>query len=114
MKAFYLCRHEDVSNTSGTGRVAEVVQFADGSVAVRWVAAMNATRVASTTVFNSLEDLLRVHGHEGKTILEPVLDDEGVRKIEDRVKRLEQSLGAALALLDGHGIAVPEEIRKAR
>lgn len=113
MKAFYLRRHEDVSRTSGIGRVAEVVEFDDGSVAVRWVASMNATRVASTTIFSSLDDLLRVHGHAGKTILEPVLDDGTARELEDRVKSLEQSLQTAVAVLESNGIPVPDEVQKA-
>ena len=74
MKLYYLCRKEDVSQTSGTGQVAEVAEFDDGTVAVRWPASMNATGVASTTIFNSLEDLLRVHGHEGRTVAELVVD----------------------------------------
>jgi hypothetical protein len=76
MKTYYLCRREDVSHTSGTGHVAQVAEFDDGAVVVRWLASKNATGVASTTIFNSLEDLLKVHGHEGRTVAEPVLDGD--------------------------------------
>jgi hypothetical protein len=74
MKIYRLCRKEDVSGTSGTGNIAEVAEFDDGSVVVRWIASMNAAGVASTTVFNSLADLLKVHGHEGRTYVETVFD----------------------------------------
>lgn len=36
MRRFVFQRNEDVSGTSGTGIVAEGVQFTDGTVAVRW------------------------------------------------------------------------------
>ena len=62
MKFYHLCRKEDVSHISGTGHVAEVAEFNDGTVAVRWPAAKNAAGVASTSIFNSLPDLLKVHG----------------------------------------------------
>ena len=85
MRFYYLYRKEDVSRTSGTGHLAQVAEFDDGAVEVRWLALSNATGVASTTVFNSLDDLLRVHGHEGRTLVEPVLDDGGIRYLEVRV-----------------------------
>ena len=74
MKLYYLCRREDVSGTSGTGHVAQVAEFDDGSVAVRWIAATNAAGVASTTIFNCIDDLVKVHGHGGKTSVELVAD----------------------------------------
>ena len=71
MRFYYLWRKEDVSRTSGTGHMAEVTEFDDGAVVVRWLALSNATGVASTIVFNSLDDLLRVHRHEGRTVVNP-------------------------------------------
>ena len=85
MKFYYLCRKEDVSHISGTGHVAEVAEFSDGTVAVRWLAAKNAAGVASTAVFDSLADLLKVHGHEGRTIAEPIVDGGHVCGAEERV-----------------------------
>lgn len=35
-RRFRLIRHHDVSGVSGTGPVAEGVQFTDGAVALRW------------------------------------------------------------------------------
>ena len=74
MKFYYLCRKEDVSGTSGTGHVAEVAEFDDGTVVVHWPRDRNAAGVVSTTVFNSIDDVLTVHGHDGKTDVELVYD----------------------------------------
>lgn len=104
---YYLCRNEDVSNTSGTGHVAEIAEFDDGSVAVRWMASSNATGVASTTIFNSLQDLLKVHGHEGRTIAEPALNGNCLRPLEE----LQRALLSAVKLLDEYGVPVPEKLR---
>jgi hypothetical protein len=64
MRLYHLCRKEDISGTSGTGHVAELAEFDDGTVVVRWMRDRNAAGVASTTVFNSLADLLKVLRHE--------------------------------------------------
>jgi len=62
MRKFHLVRHVDVHGISGTGHVAEGVVFSDGTVAMRWL-----TATASSTFFNSVEDLLIIHGHQGAT-----------------------------------------------
>ena len=95
MKAYFLCRREDVSGTSGTGHVAQVAEFDDGTVVVRWIASMNAVGVASTTVFNSIDDLLKVHGHQGKTGLHLLLDSGRVEELEAEVAALRNALAAA-------------------
>jgi hypothetical protein len=62
MKQFYLQRNEDESGVSGTGIVAEGVIFTDGKCAMRWL-----TDIASTAVYNSIQDITYIHGHNGKT-----------------------------------------------
>lgn len=59
-----LRRTEDVSGLSGTGMVAEGVEFTDGRVAMRW-----RTEVTSTVLYDSVEDVVWIHGHEGRTEL---------------------------------------------
>lgn len=76
MRFYYLCRKDDVSGTSGTGRVAQVAEFDDGAVVVRWVASMNAAGVPSTTHFASIDDMLRIHGHQGRTVVDLVVDTD--------------------------------------
>ena len=63
-RPFALYRHQDVTGVSGTGSVAHGVQFADGQVVIRWLGAS-----PSTVVWASLDDAMKVHGHDGKTHL---------------------------------------------
>lgn len=107
MKMYFLCRKEDVSGTSGTGHIAQVAEFDDGVVVVRWVAEMNAAGVASTTVFNSLGDVLRIHGHEGRTGVDLVVDSERVQQLENSVTSLRECLRSALETLKLHGLRLP-------
>jgi hypothetical protein len=72
VKTFYLRRNEDVSGKSGTGRIAQVAEFDDGVVVVHWNGDSTKAGIASTEVFNSLDDMMKVHGHEGRTVLEPI------------------------------------------
>jgi hypothetical protein len=62
VRAFELWRHKDETGISGTGIVAEGVQFGDGSCVLRWTAA-----VRSTVFYDSLADVEKIHGHVGKT-----------------------------------------------
>ena len=64
MRRFVLDRVEDESGVSGTGEVAEGVQFFDGTCAMRW-----RTVTASTAVYGSIADIEEIHGHGGKTIV---------------------------------------------
>jgi hypothetical protein len=64
MLLFELHRLEDETGISGTGRVAEGVQFSDGSCAMRWL-----TPLASTAIYASIEDIDAIHGHGGKTVI---------------------------------------------
>lgn len=63
---FRLVRHIDVSGVSGTGAVAEGVQFSDGSVALRW-----RSQTPATSVWDAgLAAMLAVHGHAGCSVVE--------------------------------------------
>lgn len=61
---FHFRRVEDNTGVSGTGRVAEGVQFSDGTCAVRWL-----TEHRSSTVYASITDVVAIHGHGGKTLV---------------------------------------------
>lgn len=71
MRTYYLRRNEDVSGRSGCGRVAQVVEFDDGTAVLHWNLGANRSSVASTEVFHSIADLLTIHGHDGRSVLEP-------------------------------------------
>lgn len=66
MRTFVLIRDQDVSGISGTGKVAEGVEFSDGSVVMRWVVGHYMT----TTMHDSIESVEAIHGHDGKTRIE--------------------------------------------
>lgn len=68
-RRFQLIRHLDVSGVSGTGVVADGVQFDDGAVALRWKG-----DYPSTAVWDSIASILAVHGHAGATDLEWIDD----------------------------------------
>lgn len=62
MKRFRLIRHVDHSGSSGVGAVAEGAEFTDGVCVMRWL-----TQYRSTAVYDSLEALITIHGHNGDT-----------------------------------------------
>ncbi|HJZ46989.1 MAG TPA: hypothetical protein VKE41_07470 [Roseiflexaceae bacterium] len=72
MRIYEMLRNEDETGNSGTGIVAEVVEFSDGTAVLHWSATTNALGVTSTALYGSLDDLIRVHGHGGKTVLIPI------------------------------------------
>lgn len=69
MKIYDLIRLEDVSGVSGVGEVAEIVQFSNGKVAVAFknVTEGPAVGVSALIVYDSIEDVQKIHGHEGRT-----------------------------------------------
>lgn len=64
IRRFELRRHEDVSGISGTGVVAEGVEFSDGTVVLRWTG-----RWPTSVVFHDrgIESVQQIHGHTGST-----------------------------------------------
>lgn len=63
MRTFVLVRDHDVSGVSGLGVVAEGVEFSDGRVALRWQTGDN----RSTVVWDNIESVEAIHGHQGST-----------------------------------------------
>jgi hypothetical protein len=62
VRLFYLDRLEDVSGTSGIGRVAEGVVFSNGWCALTWL-----TAHTSVAFYPSLTAVESIHGHNGCT-----------------------------------------------
>ena len=58
-----LQRDEDETGISGTGQVAEGVEFTDGRVALHWTAGTH----RSTVTWDSIYDVEVIHGHGGRT-----------------------------------------------
>jgi hypothetical protein len=65
-RRFILIRDEDVTGVSGTGVVAEGVEFSDGTVALRWRSEWPTSVVFHDQGIQSVE---KVHGHGGRTRL---------------------------------------------
>lgn len=61
-KLFVLSRQVDVSGVSGTGIVADGVEFPDGTCVLHWRGQM-----PSTVVWGSIEAVEQIHGHGGAT-----------------------------------------------
>ncbi|MGH3501261.1 MAG: hypothetical protein ACRDQA_10300 [Nocardioidaceae bacterium] len=63
-RRFLLIRHEDTTGISGTGTVAEGVEFSSGVVALQWISAF-----PTSVVFHQrgMESVQAVHGHGGST-----------------------------------------------
>lgn len=59
---FILRRKVDVSGISGTGDVAEGIQFTDGTCVLRWKG-----NKPSTAIYNSIDDLKKIHEHAGSS-----------------------------------------------
>jgi hypothetical protein len=62
MKTFILHRKEDETGISGIGDVAEGIQFNSGEVAMKW-----STDTSSIAIYKSIEDVITLHGHQGRT-----------------------------------------------
>lgn len=61
-RRFTLVRSEDVSGTSGTGVVAEGVEWSNGWVNIHWL-----SQLGSVEMCESMKVVIAIHGHEGKT-----------------------------------------------
>lgn len=77
MRRFHFERLKDASGVSGCGRVAEGVIFSNGKVALEWL-----SNHASTGLYDSIDDVEYIHGHEGSTQI--VFDDPEVPVEKDK------------------------------
>jgi len=65
MRRFMLIRVEDLTGVSGTGEVAEGTVFSSGLAVIHWL-----REPYAMGVYQTLEDVISVHGHEGRTQLQ--------------------------------------------
>ena len=65
MRTFKLRRLVDVSGVSGTGIIAEGIEFHDGQVVVSWLGQHHTLEIAP-----NIQDVMAIHGHQGRTVLE--------------------------------------------
>lgn len=64
-RLFLLCRKKDISGISGTGYVAEGIQYHDGQCVMSWFG-----KYHSLDIQPSIEQLVKIHGHRGNTVVE--------------------------------------------
>lgn len=83
MRMFKMVRDIDETGISGTGVVAEGIEFSDGRVALRWQTGDH----NSTVIWDNIESVHAIHGHNGKTRV--VFVDEG-QSGSDRVPEPEE------------------------
>lgn len=62
MRLFQLHRDKDTSGVSGTGIVAEGVEFSHGMCALTWL-----TPNRCVNVYENIKAVETIHGHEGAT-----------------------------------------------
>ncbi len=62
MRRFQLHRDADETGISGTGVVAEGIQFTDGVCTLRWT-----SEYRSTAIYRSIDYVISIHGHNGQT-----------------------------------------------
>jgi hypothetical protein len=62
MRLFQLHRDEDSSGVSGTGVVAEGVEFTNRECVIHWLA-----KRSSMGIYANIDDVVIVHGHDGRT-----------------------------------------------
>ena len=70
MRRFTLERAEDVSGVSGVGTVAEGIEFTDETAVIRWTVDLK-----STAVYNTIFELIAIHGHDGRTVVKWIDND---------------------------------------
>jgi hypothetical protein len=64
MRTFTLERDIDETGISGTGTVAEGIEFTDGIVVMKWIVG---DFRSITTWVQGIDAVEAIHGHEGKT-----------------------------------------------
>ena len=81
IRRFHFERNKDASGISGIGKVAEGVIFSNGKVALEWFG-----NHSSTNLYDSLDDVVYIHGHAGMTDI--IFDDpeEVIENQKEEVK----------------------------
>lgn len=76
-RRFVFLRDEDETGISGTGLVVMGVMYPDGVCHYRWITEWRTDQQAPT-----LEHLYRLHGHQGRTRIVFLDDEEGVPHLD--------------------------------
>ncbi len=61
-RRFVLFRLKDETGVSGTGIIAEGIQFSTGECVLGWI-----SETPSINIYESIDEIKLIHGHQGKT-----------------------------------------------
>lgn len=79
-RRFRLVRVQDATGISGVGVVAEGTHYTSGKATLSWI-----TTWRSVAVYDSIEDVMSIHGHNGQTLIDWIdggnLDPEAVDRL---------------------------------
>ncbi len=64
MRRFVLIRSEDPTGISGTGLITEGIEFLSRKCVLSWL-----TEYTSVAMYDDIETLMKIHGHDGLTKL---------------------------------------------
>jgi len=81
MRLFQLHRDEDSSGVSGTGVVAEGVEFTNRECVIHWLA-----KRSSMGMYATIDDVVAIHGHDDRTKVVWVEASAPVQPVPDYVK----------------------------
>lgn len=93
MRTFKMIRKEDLTGTSGTGVVALGKILLNGKAEITWcvpakIADGSLRNIKTTTLYNSWEDAILLHGHGGRTLIR--FDDTDIEMSDLDVLALEK------------------------
>lgn len=104
MRVGHILRHEDESGVSGTGVVAEWIEYSDGEVVVHWL-----SHTPSTNHYRNIKQLEQIHGHGGKTEMVTIWEEPKPERSADSEIVQEAELAAAEAQPKANELATPEK-----
>lgn len=104
IKVGHIVRYEDESGVSGTGIVAEWVEYSDGEVVVHWL-----SHTPSTNHYRNLKQVESIHGHGGKTSMVTIWEEPKLETPATAEENGESSPDAEAAI-DLSGPALMDEV----
>lgn len=91
MKLFSLNRTTDVTGVSGTGIVAQGVEFDNGKVVVTWLG-----EFATVTTHDNIDSVKAIHCHNGLTEIQWLdVSNEACKELETKLTQANEKLALA-------------------
>jgi len=103
MRRFYIQRDEDISETSGTGKVAEGIEWSNGKITLTWL-----SEYESYEFHQSATALEKIRTHKGKQAstkivwIDPKFEEVEEKAKETKTKEIEELTHEVEVLTNGH------------